>query len=214
MCNERKDGCVASDKKFQILETAKRQIRSLGLTRVNARSIAQELKIRSSLVFYYFPTQQQLISDVVANIVAGNASFVRQELDDQGEVSAYQMLKAYMRGNLRWGLEQPDAVAAIFYGLTEMKHDENMAKFFSGALLVGEKKVFDIIITGIGMKEWDAQVNPEEIAKTLHQMLFGCIANQYYCPNPDSLDDYLERIMRVARMLLIFNPNDAKNFVA
>jgi len=189
------EGTQSLSKRDSILKVAQEQLRSKGPTGVNARSIATELGIGPSHVFYYFPTHRQLLNGVVNHIVETNVRIVSKEVDQVSGDDTEDLVSAYVLGNLKWGRRLPEAVAVLFYGMTEIESDIELSRSVRAALLNGEQKLFQMLAIGVGAGKYRCLTAPSSCAKAIHQMLIGCLINQYILTKKEKITVYHRRIM-------------------
>jgi len=188
---------MGSERKKSIILEAVRATSELGFKKTNARSIAERLGIQPSNVFYYFKTEPDLTKAMLAQIVLTNEDVVEKFTDKKQPTSCRQKLKCYILGNLEWAINHRESVNVLLYGICEGQSDPELLQLISKALLLGEDKVYNLIVAGIAEDEFRLTIDlkPREVAKALHQSIIGHIVRS--STETPSMQIYLKRMNAV-----------------
>jgi AcrR family transcriptional regulator len=181
-------------KQQQILEAAIQCVHEVGIEKTNAKLIAERLEMPTSLVFYYFPKQQQIFESIVMYIVTANNALVTDLLAKQAVRSAKEQLMLYVEGNFRWAAAYRSHGSVLLYGVLSASHDPVIKKVVQTAFSAGEERIYHMINHGVVEKEFSGELVPRETARNIHQMIVGSIMHFLLYAENVAVEEYVGRV--------------------
>jgi AcrR family transcriptional regulator len=215
----------------EIKQHAWAQVAEGGALAISLRGIAREMGMTSSALYRYFDSQEQLITELVADGYESLADALEAAeaavLETAADIDAGEHFMCLARAYRAWALEHASEYALVFGSPLCLPHDESRLK---GEHWRGINVLFRSMIKGIlagdldpsrlprptpalrkQFKAWqsemDSPLSPEALAGCMFiwSLLHGAISLELFDQIPPFLrpsDDLFEQQMRAALVLL------------
>ena len=177
---------MSSAKKEAILDAAIKCISKYGIENTNSYSIAKELEIAQSGVYYHFPDQEALFDSLLERIARQNHELVENLQQKEKPKDKRSRLLTYIKGNLLWADKHPDQVGVLLFSFLKTSHSKKMKKHVAKTLSVGEDTIYGILATG------STSGDIRHLAKFIHQALIGSIISFHYLRPRVSYEDHFK----------------------
>ncbi len=168
------------DKEIEIFKAATKSIGKYGVERANAQTIAEELGISQSGIFYYFPKQEDLFDSLVAYIAEVNHQLVSDLLESKQPVRVLDRLFLHLEGNLKWAAKHPDHVAVLLVSIAKTQRSKTMRERVNRLLQTGEDRIYGYLAAGVAEKEFAFEGSVRSMAVFIHKLLIGVIVSFYH----------------------------------
>ncbi|MGE3620868.1 MAG: TetR/AcrR family transcriptional regulator [Acidimicrobiia bacterium] len=184
----------AAERRAQILQVAAEQFRSRGYAGCTMQDIADGTGILKATLYHYFPSKEDLLAAVLAEIHVAALEMLRQV--DALEGSALARIHAYVVGHLRWTIWHPDRVEIMLHAY----HHLPPAKVAEVAAL--RRRFSDYLTDAIDQARAVGDVDEGIDARLAANGVLGMLnwVGQWYRPGHAMSDD--ELVQRLAAQAL------------
>ena len=160
----------ARDRRSQIIAAALEVVAEHGFHGTSTRELARRAGVSEALVFRHFPTKEDLIRAILADVgFEERIEFMESHLIQMSPRQALEAIAEHLLTNLR---ERPDLFRVVFFGILETPHlaREFYQKFLS-RLLALETRLFERAFAERKDRLPAAGVDPAIVARSFHGSL-------------------------------------------
>lgn len=192
------------NKQIAIYNAAIRCIGKYGVEKTNAQSIARELGIAPSGIFYYFPKQDQIFDSLVAYIAEINHTIVSELLQKRKPKTHWERLLIHVEGNLLWVKKYPDQMAVLLLSVVKTGRSRTMRERIGRLMSIGEERLYTHLTAGVAEREFAVEGEIRSMASFLHKALIGMTVSYHYSRKSVSISHYLDLAKFHFRQNLLF----------
>lgn len=158
----------AAERKKEIVETAIRLAAECGPDRLTTESLAKEIGISQPAIFRHFPTKSDIWEAVGQRIcdLMGESGKLIEATGPADRL--HKMVSAQLEF-----IESTPAVPAILFSRELHSENEKLREFFAGLMSQRQKKLSELIETGIKNGEFNESLDPDDAAYLVLALIQG-----------------------------------------
>lgn len=158
----------AAERKKEIVETAIRLAAECGPDRLTTESLAKEIGISQPAIFRHFPAKSDIWEAVGQRIcdLMGESGKLIEATGPTDRL--HKMVSAQLEF-----IESTPAVPAILFSRELHSENEKLRAFFAGLMAQRQKKLSELIETGIKNGEFNESLDPDDAAYLVLALIQG-----------------------------------------
>ena len=158
----------AAERKKEIVDTAIRLAAECGPDRLTTESLAKEIGISQPAIFRHFPAKSDIweaVGDRICTLMGESGKLIEA-------TGPADRLHKMVSAQLEF-IESTPAVPAILFSRELHSENEKLRAFFAGLMAQRQKKLSELIETGIKNGEFNESLDPDDAAYLVLALIQG-----------------------------------------
>ena len=189
------DGTKSAHTRQRILDAAAHVLSRRGYAGTRLTDVAEVAEIQAPAIYYYFPSREDLLEEVMWSGIARLTEHVQARLDAlPPEATAMDRIEAAVESHLRYELEISDYSAAAIRNGAQIPEDIRVRFTTEGA------RYFDIWRKLLQDAQHDGELRPDLDPRAARMHVLGALnwAVEWWNPRRDSL----QQVIRTAKSIV------------